>query len=54
MSRLMRFPDSVERDPAIDVWMTEQPGELAAIAQQWFDVMRASGKDVRELCTMTT
>jgi hypothetical protein len=49
MSRLMRFPDAVTRDPAIDRWWTEQPGELAAIAERWFQVMRACGDDVREL-----
>lgn len=45
----MRFPDSTRGDPAIDRWWTEQPGELAAIAQRWFEVMRACGDDVREL-----
>jgi hypothetical protein len=49
MSRLMRFPTSVERDPAIDVWMREHPGELGAIARRWFEVMRSCGDDVREL-----
>ena len=46
---LMRFPSSVRRDPAIEKWMQEQPDELAAIAQQWFEVMRNCGADVREL-----
>ena len=48
-SMLMRFPSSVRRDPAIEVWMREQPDELAAIAQHWFEVMRNCGADVREL-----
>src|SRR5688572_22374296 len=48
-SMLMRFPSSVRRDPAIAVWMREQPKELAAIAQRWFEVMRNCGVDVREL-----
>ena len=48
-SMLMRFPSSVRRDPAIEVWMREQPDELAAIAQRWFEVMRNCGADVREL-----
>jgi hypothetical protein len=39
----------VRRDAAIDEWMDEQPEELAAIARQWFDVMRNCGDDVREL-----
>lgn len=49
MSRLFRFPNSVKRDPAIEVWMREHSGELRAIANRWFDVMRECGDDVREL-----
>jgi len=49
MNRLMRFPTAVRRDPAIDVWMRQQPGPLAGIAEHWFAVMRACGDDVREL-----
>ena len=29
--------------------MTEQAGDLAAIAKRWFEVMRRCGDDVREL-----
>jgi hypothetical protein len=46
---LLRFNGAVERDPAIDRWMTEHAGELGAIAQQWFEVMRKCGDEVREL-----
>ena len=49
MSRFLRFPSSVKRAPAIDSWMREHPGELRAIAQLWFEVMRGCGGDVREL-----
>jgi len=49
MSQLMRFPESVKRDPAIEVWMQDHSGELGAIAQLWFEVMRDCGEDVREL-----
>src|SRR5437660_6950549 len=49
MSQLLRFPSSVKRDPAIEVWMREHLGELGAIAQRWFEAMRDSGDDVREL-----
>ena len=49
MTRLMRFPDATPRDPAIEVWMREHPGELGDIARRWFEVMRACGDDVREL-----
>jgi hypothetical protein len=45
----MRFPSSVRRDPAVDAWMNEHPGELGAIARHWFEVMRDCGDDVREL-----
>lgn len=49
MNRLFRLSGAVRRDPAVDVWMTEQPDELGALARHWFDVMRACGDDVREL-----
>ena len=49
MSQLMRFPTSVKRDPAIEVWMDRRSGQLGIIAQRWFDVMRACGDDVREV-----
>ena len=49
MSPLLTFSGSVPRDPAVDRWMKEHPGELRAIAQFWFDVMRKCGDDVREL-----
>jgi hypothetical protein len=46
---LFRLKGAVERDPAIDGWMKEHAGELGAIAQKWFEVMRKSGDEVREL-----
>jgi len=46
---LLRFNGAVERDPAIDAWMKKHRGELGAIAQQWFEVMRKCGDEVREL-----
>jgi hypothetical protein len=49
MSQLFRFPSAVRRDPAIEIWMHEHSGELGVIAQEWFEVMRACGEDVREL-----
>jgi hypothetical protein len=49
MSQFLRFPSSVKRDPAIEVWMHEHSGELGAIAERWFEVMRDCGDDVREL-----
>jgi hypothetical protein len=49
MSRLLCLPGGLKRDPAVDAWMREHSGELGAIAQRWFEVMRACGDDVREL-----
>ena len=49
MSALFRFPNSVRRDPAIEVWMRDHSGPLGAIAQRWFEVMRDCGDDVGEL-----
>jgi hypothetical protein len=46
---LLRFDGSVERDPAIDAWMSEHAGELGAIALQWFEAMRQCGDEVREV-----
>ena len=49
ISALLRFNGAVEHDPAIDAWMEEHAGELGVIAQQWFEVMRKCGDEVREL-----
>ena len=46
---LLRFNGAVGRDPAIDSWMKQHPGELGAIAHQWFEAMRKCGDEVREL-----
>ena len=46
---LLRFNGAVKRSPAIDAWLKEQANELGALAQQWFDVMRNCGDEVREL-----
>jgi hypothetical protein len=48
-TELLRFDETRERDPAIDVWMKGHAGELGAIAHQWFEVMRKCGDEVREL-----
>jgi hypothetical protein len=49
MTRLMRFPTALARDPGIEQWMDDHPGELGAIARRWFEAMRGCGEDVREL-----
>ena len=48
-TELLRFDGAVERDPAIDAWMRRHAGELGALAQHWFAVMRECGDEVREL-----
>jgi hypothetical protein len=48
-SDFLRFDGAVERDPAIDKWMEEHPGQLRAIAHHWFEIMRKCGDEVREL-----
>jgi hypothetical protein len=48
-TELFRLDCTVERDPAIDVWMKEHAGELGTIAHHWFEVMRKCGDEVREI-----
>ena len=48
-TELLRLNGAVERDPAIDAWMKKHRGELGAIVQEWFEVMRKCGEEVREL-----
>jgi len=48
-TELLRFEGAVERDAAIDAWFKERAGELGTVAQQWFEVMRKCGDEVREL-----
>jgi hypothetical protein len=49
MDQIFRITGAVQRDPTIDVWMTERAGELGSIARQWFEVMRKCGDEVQEL-----
>jgi hypothetical protein len=49
MMAILRFREGVRRDPAIDVWLNEQPVALGSIARRWFVRMRDCGPDVREL-----
>ena len=48
-AELFRLNCAQKRDSAIDGWMKEHPGELGAIARRWFEAMRNSGDEVREL-----
>jgi hypothetical protein len=45
----LRFNGTVKRDPTIDAWMKEHAGELGALAQAWFQIMRKCGDEVREV-----
>jgi hypothetical protein len=45
----LRFTGAVERDHAIDAWLTRRADELHSLAQEWFARMRECGDDVREL-----
>jgi hypothetical protein len=49
MTGMLRFPEAVEHEPAIDVWLKQQAAGLGAIARTWFMRMRECGDDVREL-----
>lgn len=49
MERFFLFPDAVRHLPEVDDWFDARPGELGDIARHWFGVLRACGKDVREL-----
>jgi len=49
VTRIMRFPSSVERDPQVAEWLAEREGELGVIARRWYTRMRDCGEDVREL-----
>jgi hypothetical protein len=49
MGGLFIFPTAVKRDPDVERWFADQPADLGAIAQRWFNVMRACGEEVREL-----
>lgn len=48
--RVLRFPEAVVREPAIDAWLDcGQPIQFRSMAREWFQRMRACGDDVREL-----
>jgi hypothetical protein len=49
MSKLLRFPSAVQRDPGVDAWLSKPDDELRRLAHPWFEQMRGCGPDVREL-----
>jgi hypothetical protein len=46
---ILRLSGSVQRDPHVDIWLSDGPIELRSIAQKWFARMRRCGDDIREL-----
>ena len=46
---IFRISRAVQRNPDVDLWLTDEPVELRSIARHWFARMRACGDDVREL-----
>ncbi len=49
MSQLFRFPNTLRHDPDVTAWLNDQYGELGALAQHWFDIIRNCGAEVHEL-----
>jgi hypothetical protein len=45
----LRFSGATKHSPAIAAWFASHPPELASVAEVWFDRIRGSGPDVREL-----
>jgi hypothetical protein len=48
-AQYLTFDGAAKRDPKIHIWMQEHAGELGAIAEEWFAVMRNCGDEVLEL-----
>ena len=46
---MFRLSLGMRRDPAVEAWLSKQPGELGKIARTWFDRARACGFDVLEM-----
>jgi hypothetical protein len=46
---IFRLSGGVKRNPAVDLWFTDDPVDLRSIAQRWFQQMRECGDDVVEL-----
>ena len=49
MNKLFRLSLGVKRDPAVEAWLSKQPGELGIVARKWCERMRACGFDVLEM-----
>jgi hypothetical protein len=46
---IFRLSGARRRDPAVESWLSHEPGELRSIAKKWFTQMRECGDDVLEL-----
>jgi hypothetical protein len=49
VSQLFRFPSAVRRHPEVEAWFADPDNIMRQVALPWFERMRASGEDVREL-----
>jgi hypothetical protein len=49
MSKFLRLPSAVQRDPRVDLWFSQPDDELRRLARPWFELMRGCGAGVREL-----
>lgn len=49
MTQLFRLSGATRRDPGVEAWFAAPEHDLRRLAQPWFDALRASGPDVREL-----
>ena len=49
MSRLFTFSATRQRDPEVAQWLHDHKGDLGAIAQHWFSVIRTCGDDIGEI-----
>ena len=49
MKGILRFAGALRKDPAVDNWLEQHPGELGLLARTWYARLRKCGPDVREL-----
>ncbi len=54
MNQVMRFPSSVKRDPAIEVWMKAHAGELGVIDTYDFNEIGVVGEEFLEIAFEAT
>ena len=48
-TQLLTLDNTLPHDPAIDAWLNHRTGELGALARHWFNHIRTSGDELREL-----